>query len=280
VSSWPTALIGIVIIKAVLSLALKAGSFLLSYSGISYLVLLVLATCFAVRNAIQTTLGGRLFWAVLATAYGLWSAHQALNLYYELGLRIEVPANSIDDSLLFLHVGALVAAVATLPHRDVSDRQRNTTVANVLFVTLFWIFIYGYAVFPYQYLLSSGTGFSYALRFDILYLLENLTVILTVGVLAFRVKAPWKSVYFHFLAASSLYTLSSTFANLAIDSGGYVNSKLYGLGLTASVCWFLWIPLSARQVPGPRVRATPFDRSQSSQASVWAMKARKRQFGR
>ena len=136
VSSWPTALIGIVIIKAVLSLALKPGSFLLSYSGISYLVLLVLATCFAVRNGIQNTLGGRLFWAVLATAYGLWSAHQALNLYYELGLRIEVPANSIDDSLLFLHVGALVAAVATLPHRDVSDRQRNTTVANVLFVTL------------------------------------------------------------------------------------------------------------------------------------------------
>jgi len=258
-------------IKAVLSLALKPGSFVQSYSGISYLVLLVLATCFAVRNGIQNTLGGRLFWAVLATAYGLWSAHQALNLYYELGLRIEVPDNSIDDSLLFLHVGALVAAVATLPHRDVSNRKRNTAVANVLFVTLFWIFIYGYAVFPYQYLLSSGTAFSYAVRFDILYLLENLAVILTVGVLAFRVKAPWKSVYFHLLAASTLYTLSSTFANLAIDSGGYVNGKLYGLGLTASVCWFLWIPLGARQVPSPRVKATPFDSSRSSQASVWAM---------
>src|SRR5215472_8171907 len=239
VSSWPTALIGIVVIKAVLSLAVKPGSFVVSYSGISYLVLLVLATCFAMRNGIQNTLGGRFFWVLLATAYSLWSAHQALNLYYELGLRIEVPDNSIDDSLLFLHVGALVAAIATLPHRGVSNQKQNRAVANVLLVTLFWIFIYGYAVFPYQYLLSSGTAFSYAVRFDILYLLENLAVILTVGVLAFRVKAPWKSVYFHLLAASTLYTLSSTFANLAIDSGGYVNGKLYGLGLTASVCWFL-----------------------------------------
>ena len=43
VSSWPTALIGIVMIKAVLSLAVKPGSFVVSYSGIAYLLLLVLA---------------------------------------------------------------------------------------------------------------------------------------------------------------------------------------------------------------------------------------------
>ena len=271
VSSWPTALIGIVVIKAVLSLAVKPGSFVVSYSGISYLVLLVLATCFAMRNGIQNTLGARFFWVLLATAYSLWSAHQALNLYYELGLRIEVPDNSIDDSLLFLHVGALVAAIATLPHRGVSNQKQNRAVANVLLVTLFWIFIYGYAVFPYQYLISSGTALSYALRFDIVYLLENLAVIGTAGVLAFRVKGPWQSVYFHLLAASTLYALSSTVANLEIDSGGYVSGKLYGVGLTASVCWFVWIPLCARHLPSRQVTATPFDSHQSSQASMWAM---------
>lgn len=271
VSSWPTALLGIVVIKAVLSLAVSPGSFVVSYSGISYLVLLVLATCFAMQNGIQNTLGGRLFWALLATAYGLWSAHQALDLYYELGRQIEVPDNSIDDSLLFLHVGVLGAAVASLPHRDVSNRKQITALANVLFVTFFCVFVYGYAVFPYQYLFPSGTAFSYSLRFDILYLLEDLAVILAVGVLALQVQAPWKSVYLHLFVASTLYALSSTVANLAIDSGGYVNGKLYGLGLTASVCWFVWIPLSARQVPSPQVKATPFDGGQSSKTSVWAM---------
>jgi PAS domain S-box-containing protein len=72
------------------------------------------------------------------------------------------------------------------------------------------------------------------------------------------------------LGASTLYALGATVANLAIDSGGYVNGKLYGLGLTASVCWFVWIPLRARQV---KVEATAIrsGRSQSSQTSVWAM---------
>src|SRR5271163_3493081 len=52
-SFWPTALIGIVVIKAVLSLDVKPGSFVLSYSGISYFLLLSLAAGFAIRNGIQ-----------------------------------------------------------------------------------------------------------------------------------------------------------------------------------------------------------------------------------
>jgi len=271
ISSWPSALVGIVVIKAVLSLAVKPGSFVVSYSGISYFLLLVLATCFATRNAIQTKFGGRLFWALLATAYGLWAAHQGVDLYYELGRRIEVPENSIADSLLFVHVATLMAAVATLPHLRMADRKPYNVILTVLLVAFSWIFIYGYAVFPYQYLFSSATSFSYALRFDILYLLENIALVLTVGMLALRVKAPWKSIYLHLLAASILYTLSSAVANLAIDSGGYVNGKLYGLGLTASVCWFVWIPLRTRQLPAPEVKATTYYVTRGSQASFWAM---------
>jgi hypothetical protein len=100
-SSWPMALIGIVVIKAVLSLAVKPGSFLVSYSGISYFLLLLLATSLAVRNGIQNTLRSRPFWVFLAIAYGLWALDQGLFLYYELGLYIEVPDNSIADPVLF-----------------------------------------------------------------------------------------------------------------------------------------------------------------------------------
>src|SRR5277367_1438470 len=84
-SFWPTALIGIVVIKAVLSLDVRPGSFLVSYSGISYFLLLLLATSFAIRNGMENTLGRRPFWAFLAIAYGLWSLDQCLILYYELG---------------------------------------------------------------------------------------------------------------------------------------------------------------------------------------------------
>lgn len=271
-ASWPTALIGIVVIKAVLSLAVKPGSFLVSYSGISYFLLLLFATGCAIRNGIRQTLGSRPFWVLLAIAYGLWSLNQGLKLYYELGRHMDAPDNSIADPVLFLHIVPLMAAVATLPHRNVSDRKPYRAFLNTLLLLFFWSFLYGYIVFPYQYLFApNATPSSYAQHFDILYLLENLALVLAVGILTLRVQAPWKSIYRHLLGASTLYALSSAVANLAIDSGGYVNGKLYGLGLTASVCWFVWIPLRARQVPGAEAKTTQSDSSQRSQGSVWAM---------
>jgi hypothetical protein len=268
-SSWPMALIGIVVIKAVLSLAVKPGSFLVSYSGISYFLLLLLATSLAVRNGIQNTLRSRPFWVFLAIAYGLWALDQGLFLYYELGLHIEVPDNSIADPVLFLHIVPLMAAVATLPHRNVSGHKLYPTILNSLLLLFFWSFLFVYAVFPYQYLLPNATG--YALRFDTLYLLENLALVLALGILSLRVQGPWKAIYLHMLGACPLYALSSAGANIAIDSGGYVNGKLYGLGLTASACWFVWIPLSARQLAGTEVRAARFDSDRGSQASAWTM---------
>jgi PAS domain S-box-containing protein len=271
-SSWPTALIGIVVIKAVLSLAVKPGSFLVSYSGISYILLLLLATGFAIRNGIRQTLGSRPFWVFLAIAYGLWALNQGLKLYYELGRHMDAPDNSIADPVLFLHIVPLMAAVATLPHLNASDRKPYRAILNTLLLLFFWGFLYGYIVFPYQYLFSSSaTPSSYGVRFDILYLIENLALVLAVGILTLRVQPPWKSVYLHLFGASILYTLSSAVANLAIDSGGYVNGKLYGLGLTASVCWFVWIPLRAQQELGLEATATRFDSGESSQGSIWAM---------
>jgi hypothetical protein len=115
--TWPTVLIGIVVIKAVLSLAVKPGSFLFSYSGISYFVFLLLATSFAIRNGIQNTLGSRPFWVFLAIAYGLWSLDQWIFIYYNFGRHVDVPDNSIADPVLFLHIVPFMAAVATLPDR-------------------------------------------------------------------------------------------------------------------------------------------------------------------
>ena len=268
--SWPTVLVGVVVIKAVLSLAVKPGSDLLSYSGVSYFLLLLLATSFAIRNGIQNTLGRRPFWVLLAMAYALWTLDQWLFLYYELVQRVEVPDNSIADPVLFLHVVPFMAAVATLPHQN-ADRKPYRVILDSLFVLFFWSFLYGYAVFPYQYLFSNIASPSYAVRFDIFYLVENLALVLAVGLLTLRAQHPWKSIYGHLLGASALYALSSAVANFAIDSGGYVNGKVYGLGLTAAVCWFVWIPLGARQVRGTEARPTRSDSGYGSQASVWAM---------
>ena len=267
-SLWPLALIGIVIVKALLSLLLKPGSFLLAHSGIPYFLLLLLAAGLALQNGFQNTLKNRPFWVLLAAACGLWALDQWIFLYYEFVVHANVPDNSIADPLLFLHVSLLIAAVSTLPHRDTLERKLYPQALNSVLVLIFWGFLYFYVVFPYQLFSSSAR---YALTFDSLYLLENWTLILTIGFLSVSASAPWKQIYLHLLGASTLYALSSALANLAIDSGGYVYGKLYGVGLTAAVCWFVWIPLRARQLAVTERGAAHPEHHQRSPASAWAM---------
>ena len=268
---WPTALVGIVVIKGILFLAVKPGPFVATCSVVTYFLLLLLATSFAIRNGIQNTLGSRPFWFFLAIGCGLWALNQWMFLYYQFGLHIDVPDNSIADPILYLHIVPLMAAVATLPDRSVSGRTPYRALLNSLLLLLFWGFIYGDSVFPYQYLFPNTQG--YALRFDILYFVENLTLVVAVAILSLRAKAPWKPIYLHLLGASALYASSSAVANIAIDSGGYVDGKLYGLGLIASVCWFVWIPLRARRVAGAEATVTRSAGGRGLKASAWAMLA-------
>ncbi len=267
--SWPIALIAILVVRAVVPLAAKPGSTILSYGSISYFLLLLLAAGFAIRNGIQNTLGSRPFWVLLALGYSLWVLDQWIFLYHQFVLHTEVPDNSVADPVLFFHLVPFMAAVATLPTLHSSGPRLYQVLSNFLLFLFFWGFLYAYAVFPYQYLFSNTT--TYALRFDVLYLIENLTLVAVVGILSLRVQYPWKMICLHLLGASTLYALSSAVANIAIDSGGYVYGKIYGLGLTASACWFVWIPFRAQQITKAEVRAARLDTGGGSQASAWSM---------
>ena len=268
---WPAALIAILILRAVVSFAAKPNSPLLAYGGISYFILLLLATGFAIRNGVQNTLGSRPFWVFLAIGYSLWTLDQSIFIYHEFVLHTDVPGNSIADPVLFLHIVPFMAAAAILPTPHVSGPRLYRVLSISLLLVFFWGFLYVYAVFPFQYLFSSTT--TYALRFDILYLIENLALVAVTGILSLRVQYPWKVIYLHLLGASALYALSSAVANTAIDSGGYVYGKIYGLGLTASACWFVWIPVRAQQITKAEVRTARFDTGQGSPASEWSMLA-------
>jgi PAS domain S-box-containing protein len=267
--SWPSALLAILIVRGVISFTAKPDSSLLAYGGVSYFILLLLATGFAIRNGIQDTLGGRPFWLLLGIGYTLWVLDQSIFLFHEFVLHTEVPDNSIADPVLFLHLVPFMTAVAIFPTPHAPAPRLYRVLSNFLVLLFFWGFLYAYAIFPYQYLFSNNT--SYVLRFDILYLVENVALVALVGILSLRVQYPWKMIYLHLLGASALYALSSAVANTAIDSGGYVYGKLYGLGLTASACWFVWVPVRARQITTAEARAARFDTSRGTQESTWAM---------
>src|SRR5450432_3387542 len=110
--SWPTALVAILAVRTAVSFAAKPGSAILSYGGVSYFLLLLLATGFAIRNAVQNTLGSRPFWVLLALGYSLWTLDQWNFLYHQFVLHTEVPDTSIADPTLFLHIVPFMTAVA------------------------------------------------------------------------------------------------------------------------------------------------------------------------
>jgi len=250
---WPTLLAGVLAAKAVLSLTLKQSPGLAAYSSVVYFLLLALGTGLAIRNAAQNTQGSRPFWVFVALGYGLWSLDQWLYLYYTVGLRIDVPDSSIADPMLFLHVVPLMAAIAIRPHLNRSDQKLYPATLNFLLLLFFWIFLYAYILFPYQYLFWNAA--IYNPRFDILYLVENVVLVAVLGASTLRAHGPWRAIYAHLFGASALYGISSTLANVAIDSGTYHNGSIYALAQTASVCWFVWVPLRARRLPRAPHRA-------------------------
>ncbi len=265
---WPTALIAILLLRALVSFTAKPDSPLLAYGSVSYFLLLLLAAGFVITNAIRNTLGSRSFWVLLAVGYSMWALDQWIFLFHQFILHTDVPDSSIADPVLFLHLVPFTAAVASLLTLQGSPQKLYRVISNFLLLLFFWGFLYVYAVFPYQYLFSNPT--TYALRFDLLYLVENLVLIAVVGILSLRVQYPWKMIYLHLLGASALYALSSAVANTAIDAGGYVYGKIYGLGLTASACWFVWVPIRARQITKAEIKAGRLT-TQGSQLPAWAM---------
>jgi|SRR5579863_1834348 hypothetical protein len=256
-SLWPSLLFGYLAIKAVLSLVLGLGDKLAPYGTGIYLLLLLLATGFAVLNAVERAQSRRVFWVFIAVGYGLWSLDQWLYVYYGLLRHTEVPDNSIADPALFLHLVPLMAAVAMQPHLNRSDQKAYRASLTFLFLLVAWVFLYAFVLFPYQYLLANPA--IYNPRFTTLYAVENLALVLILFLVVRRAQGPWKSIYYHLLGASTLYALSSTLANMAIDLGRSYNGSLYSLAQNAAVCWFLWVPLHARHLVPARTSVGEFD---------------------
>ena len=268
---WPTLLVGILAVKVILSLTLKQSIKVEVYSGVMYFLLLLAATGLAIFNAGQKTQGSRSFWVFVAVGTGLWSLDQWIYLYYRLAVHADVPDSSIADPALFLHIVPFMAAVAIRPHWNRFHPKLHRATLNFLVLLFFWVFLYAYVLFPYQYLFSNPD--IYNPRFTFLYAVENVVLVLLVGINAWQAQNPWRSICFHLFGASSLYALGSTLANLAIDGGRYLNGSVYSFMQVASVCWLVWIPLRARQLKPARLQTPRADATHMEYTSLLAVVA-------
>ncbi len=265
---WPVVAVVLLTLRVVLPHTLHRAA-LDAYGSLIVFVLLVLCVGFATLNAVEKTQGSRAFWALLAAGFALWAVDAWLWVYYPTIQGQNIPDASIADPALFLHVVPFMGAVATRPHLDQWNQKFYRTTLNFFLLLFFWVFLYAYLVFPYQIRFHDGA--IYNVRYDRLYLFESLVWIAVLGVLLVRTAGPWKTIYGHLFIASGLYAASSWFANLDIDSNSYHGETLYGLGLLASRCWFVWALLRARQLTPKPVRKNISDNRDARYTPLLAM---------
>jgi PAS domain S-box-containing protein len=266
---WPVVLISMLGLKIVLSVALKQGDLAEAYGSICYFLLILLATSFSTVNALKNKQDGRIFWMFIAAGCALWLVDQWLYLYYEFVVKGEIPDNSLADPVLFLHIVPFMAAVAFAPHLQSTRLKLYRPALNFLLLLFFWIFLYAYLVFPHQYLFPDSQ--LYNDRFDFLYRIENLALVLVIGFYCLRGKQPWRPVYLNLLGACTLYALSSAFANVAITAELYSNRAVYAFGLNASAAWFAWSALRWGKLPEEDVAANSRERGVHASGPLWAL---------
>ena len=188
----------------------------------------------------------RMFWLLLGFGCMLWTINTAVWAYYEIILKQELPEPCAADVILFIHVVPFMAAVAVRPHRPLQDRRAWLDAINFLMLLIWWVFLYAFIVFPDQYVILNVSV--YSRNYDLLYLIENLILVLVLGMAASSTRDNWRRVYWNLFVASALYTLGSETINAAIARNQYYSGSIYDLIFLVAVGWMIYAAVSARRM--------------------------------
>jgi signal transduction histidine kinase len=191
-------------------------------------------------NVPRSNRQGRAFWILMASGVLLWLIGQCNWIYYENVLRIQVPEPSPLDFLFFVHIVPMIAAASVQPHADTrpGDVRFRLGYLDFSMLLLFWLFLYGYLLFPWQYIVKDTQIFQP--RFNFVYVMENVVLVGTLAVLAMRTKHHWHRVYKHLCIAGCVYMVSSLVVNIAIDHNTYESGGIYDVPLTLAMGWFAY----------------------------------------
>lgn len=240
---WPVC--SLVVLTAFTAISLTHGRSLGLAAMGNLLALLLMLTAVGVLLALAISQQGqtRVFWGLLALGCALWTGNQTAWTYYEVIIHRELPDPFLGDIVLFIHVVPLMAAVALRPHRSQEDKKLYFSTLNFLMLLVWWVFLYAFIVFPDEYVSLNVPVYSH--KWDALYRLENLLLLLALAVLARSTTGAWKKIYWNLFIANALYTLSSEAMNAAIARKQYYSGSLYDVPFLISLCWLVGTGLMA-----------------------------------
>jgi len=133
------------------------------------------------------TLHIRLFWILMSVGMIFWLTYQGMWNYFEVLKRQDVPDPFLGDIVLFLHLVPMIAALAVLPHLREDERDERVRMLDFTLLLIWWVFIYVYAVIPWQIVQVDEAV--YSANLNLAYLTEKLLLLVSLAVLAYTAQA-------------------------------------------------------------------------------------------
>jgi signal transduction histidine kinase len=232
-------LVGFVALHATATLVLRQG-YATTVAGDALPLVICLFACGAMlRNGWRAEGVVRTFWWLLALGCLLWSVNQGGWTWYEALLLKEPPDAAFVDPILFLHLVPFIAAVGLLPQLPAESRKLYFSTFNAIILTVWWLYAYAFVVVPDEFVLYNAGRYND--RFNALYLVENVLLVIVLGWAISATRSHWRKLYLHLFCAASLYTVSSYWMNLAIGRGQYYTGSPYDIPYVVTLTWFAWI---------------------------------------
>src|ERR1700678_1579648 len=243
---WIYLLVTLVLGQTAACLLLAKGSALAITSDlIQGTLLLVVAAAYLpnIERSRCPTFHIRLFWILMSVGMLFWLTYQGMWNYFEVFKRVDVPDPFLGDVVLFLHLVPMIAALAVLPHLREDERDERIRMLDFTLLLTWWVFVYVYAVIPWQTVQVDETA--YSANYNFTYLTEKLVLLVALAILAYTARGSRRQLYGQLLGASALYASSSYVANWAIGHKLYYSGSIYDIPLTASMAWMAVAPLLA-----------------------------------
>ncbi|MGD0791482.1 MAG: histidine kinase dimerization/phospho-acceptor domain-containing protein [Terriglobales bacterium] len=243
---WVSLLVALVLAQTTASLLMPRGDALTIASDLIQGSLLLVATAAFLPNISRSrcpTFQIRLFWILMSVGMLFWLTYQGMWNYFEVLKRQDVPNPFLGDIVLFLHLVPMIAALAVLPHLREDERDERIRMLDFTLLLTWWVFIYVYAVIPWQTVQVDEAA--YSANFNFAYLTEKLVLLVALAILAYTAHGGWRQLYGQLLGASALYASSSYVANWAIGHKLYYSGSIYDIPLTVSMAWMAAAPLLA-----------------------------------
>src|SRR5712672_2456324 len=177
-----------------------------------------------------------IFWMLLAMSCTLWMIGQFEWTYYEVYQHQPMPTINTGDIIFFLKGIPIMAALALQPHRKRGELRLQVGYLNFVLLFTWWAFVYAFVVFPWMYATPSEAQYNY--NYDVVTNVQNMVIVIGLGVLWLRAKGAWRVVYANLFGGAAMYMLSSLTINVAISMHKYSTGSAYDLPLISSFLWF------------------------------------------